>query len=59
MAGWSEEVVSSGLFRTIRARIIVARSTAPVTVRPGIKKFQNLKPSIPFSIKSSVQDKVG
>ena len=27
-------------------------STAPVTARPGIKKSQNLNPSIPFSIMS-------
>ena len=50
LEGWSEEVLSSGRFRTMGARIIVVRSTAPVTVRPGIKKSQNLKPSILFSI---------
>ena len=30
--------------------MMVIRITAPVTVRPGIKKSQNLNPSIPFSI---------
>ena len=30
--------------------MMVVRSTAPVTVSPGIKKSQNLNPSIPFSI---------
>ena len=46
------EVLSSGRFRTMGARMIVVRSTAPVTVKPGTKKSQNLKPSIPFSIMS-------
>jgi len=55
LEGWSDEVVSSGRFRTIGARIIVVRSTAPVTVSPGIKKFQNLNPSIPFSIMSPLR----
>ena len=50
MEGWSVEAVSSGRLRTIGARIIVVRSTAAVTVSPGIKKSQNLNPSIPFSI---------
>ena len=48
--GWSDEVVSSGRLRTIGARMMVVRSTAAVTVRPGIKKSQNLNPSMPFSI---------
>ena len=30
--------------------MIVVRSTAPVTMSPGIKKSQNLNPSRPFSI---------
>ena len=30
--------------------MMVVRRIAPVTVRPGIKKSQNLNPSIPFSI---------
>ena len=34
---------------------MVVRRTAPVTVRPGIKKSQNLKPSIPFSIIRSLR----
>ena len=29
--------------------MMVVRRTTPVTVRPGIKKSQNLNPSIPFS----------
>ena len=35
--------------------MIVVRSTAPVTVSPGIKKSQNLNPSIPFSIMSPLR----
>ena len=50
LEGWSEEEVSSGRLRTIGARMIVVRITAPVIVSPGIKKSQNLNPSIPFSI---------
>jgi len=53
--GWFEEVVSSGRFRTIGARIMVVRSTAPVAARPGIKKSQNLNPLIPFSIMSPLR----
>ena len=50
LEGWFEAMVSSGRLRTMGAIMMVVRSTAPVTVRPGIKKSQNLKPSIPFSI---------
>ena len=50
--GWFDEMFSCDRFRTIGARIMVVRRTAPVTVRPGIKKSQNLNPSIPFSIMS-------
>ena len=35
--------------------MIVVKSTDPVTVRPGIKKSQNLNPSIPFSIMSPLR----
>ena len=52
MEGWFDEVFSCGRFRAMGARMIVVRSTAPVTVRPGIKKSQNFNPSIPFSIMS-------
>ena len=55
LEGWFDAVFSFGRFRTIGARIIVVRSTAPVTVSPGIKKFQNLNPSIPFSIMSPLR----
>ena len=34
---------------------MVVRRTAPVTVRPGIKKSQNLNPSMPFSIMSPLR----
>ena len=34
---------------------MVVRSTAPVTMSPGIKKSQNLNPSIPFSIMSPLR----
>ena len=34
---------------------MVVRRTAPVTVSPGIKKSQNLNPSIPFSIMSPLR----
>ena len=50
LEGWFDEVFACGRFRTIGARIMVVRSTAAVTVRPGIKKSQNLNLSIPFSI---------
>ena len=50
LEGWSVEVLSSGRLRTMGVRMMVVISTAPVTVRPGIKKSQNLNPSIPFSI---------
>jgi len=53
--GWFDAVFSCGRFRTIGARIMVVRSTAPVTVRPGIKKSQNLNPSISFSIMSPLR----
>ena len=48
--GWFDEMFSCGRFRTIGARMMVVRRTAPVTMSPGIKKSQNLNPSIPFSI---------
>ena len=48
-------MVSSGRLRTIGARMMVVRSTTPVTLRPGIKKSQNLNPSIPFSIMSPLR----
>ena len=35
--------------------MMVVRRTAPVTVSPGIKKSQNLNPSIPFSIMSPLR----
>jgi len=35
--------------------MMVVRSTAPVTMSPGIKKSQNLNPSIPFSIMSPLR----
>jgi len=50
LEGWFVDVFSCGRFRTIGARKMVVRSTAPVTMSPGIKKSQNLKLSIPFSI---------
>jgi len=40
---------------TIVARMIVVVSTASVTVRPGIKKSQNLNTSIPISIMSPLR----
>jgi len=36
----------------------VVRRTAPVTVRPGIKKSQNLNPSMPFSIMSPLRTRL-
>jgi len=53
--GWFDAVFSCGRFRTIGARIMVVRSTAPVTMSPGIKKSQNLNLSIPFSIMSPLR----
>ena len=52
---WREEdssldTASSGFLSTNGARIKVVRSTAPVTASPGMRKSQNLNPSIPFSI---------
>jgi len=38
--------------------MMVVRSTAPVTVSPGIKKSQNLNPSIPFSIMSPLSTRL-
>ena len=35
--------------------MMVVRSTGPVTMSPGIKKSQNLNPSIPFSIMSPLR----
>ena len=35
--------------------MMVVRSTAPVTISPGMKKSQNLNPSIPFSIMSPLR----
>ena len=55
LEGWFDEVFSCGRFRTIGARIMVVRSTTPVAARPGIKKSQNLNPSIPFSIMSPLR----
>ena len=56
--GWFDAVFSCGRFRTIGARIMVVRRTAPVTVRPGSKKSQNLKLSIPFSIMSPLRTRL-
>ena len=53
--GWFDGVFSCGRFRIIVARMMVARSAAPVTISPGIKKSQNLNPSIPFSIMSPLR----
>ena len=55
LAGWFDAVFSCGRFRTIGARIMGLRSTAPVAARPGIKKSQNLNPLIPFSIMSPLR----